>query len=262
MTENRYKTLIEKIFFDRYQDGATDLPFERIDLETAATQLDITLPRNLGDVIYSMRYRSGMPDSVLDIQPNEMEWIIEGTGRALYSFKLVKINRILPNSQLVAVKVPDSTPEIILSYDLSDEQALLAKVRYNRLVDVFLGIVTYSLQNHLRTTVRGVGQIEIDEIYAGIDKQGRQYVLPVQAKGGTDQLSVVQTKQDVACCAEKFPNMICRAISTQFMEDDLIALFELTVDNDEVKVVEERHYRLVPGNQISPNDLRSYSQRS
>ena len=259
--QSRYKALIEKIFFERYQDGATDLPFERTDLEKAAEQLDIKLPKNLGDVIYTMRYRSGMPDSVLAVQPEKMEWIIEGAGKALYSFKLVKVNRIVPNSQLVAVKVPDSTPEIILAYDLSDEQALLAKVRYNRLVDVFLGIVTYSLQNHLRTTVTGVGQIEIDEIYAGIDKQGRQYVLPVQAKGGTDQLSVVQTKQDIACCAEKFPYKICRAISTQFMADDLIALFELTVENDEVKVVEERHYRLVPGNQISSDDLRTYSQR-
>ncbi len=107
-----------------------------------------------------------------------------------------------------------------------------------------------------------IEQIEIDEIYAGIDRQGRQYVLPVQAKGGIDQLSVVQTKQDIACCAEKFPNLICRAISTQFMSDNLIALFELTVENDEVKVVEERHYRLVTGDQISPDDLREYSQRT
>ena len=86
-----------------------------------------------------------------------------------------------------------------------DEQALLAKVRYNRLLDIFLGVATYSLQNHLRTTVAGLGQVEIDEIYVAIDKRGRQYVLPVQAKGGNDRLSTVQTRQDMACCAEKFP---------------------------------------------------------
>jgi hypothetical protein len=128
------------------------------------------------------------------------------------------------------------------------------------MVDVFLGIATYSLQNHLRTTVQGIGQIEIDEIYVGLDSRGRQYVLPVQAKGGNDQLSVVQAKQDIACCAEKFPGLICRPISAQFMAEDLIAMFELTQDDGEMRVVDEKHYRLVPSDQISPSDLKSYSK--
>ena len=70
-------------------------------------------------------------------------------------------------------------------------------MRYNRLVDIFLGITTYSLQNHLRTTVAGVGQIEIDEVDVGVDKFGRQFVVPVQAKGGSDKHGVVQTQQDM-----------------------------------------------------------------
>ncbi len=34
--KNRYNQLIEKIFLDRYAEGATEIPFERTDLETAA----------------------------------------------------------------------------------------------------------------------------------------------------------------------------------------------------------------------------------
>jgi hypothetical protein len=170
----------------------------------------------------------------------------------------VSINRILPNPQLAAIKIPDSTPEIVSAYALSDEQALLAKVRYNRLLDIFLGVAAYSLQNHLRTTVAGLGQVEIDEIYVAIDKRGRQYVLPVQAKGGSDRLSTVQTRQDLACCAEKFPHLICRAISAQFVEADLIALFELGQFGDDIRIVEERHYMLVPADQISRAELKAY----
>jgi hypothetical protein len=184
-----------------------------------------------------------------------------GRGKSLYCFKLVSINRIVPNTNLVAIKVPDATPEIISAYALSDEQALLAKVRYNRLLDIFLGIATYSLQNHLRTTVQGLGQVEIDEIYVGIDKRGCQFVLPVQAKGGKDQLSVVQAKQDIACCTEKFPNLLCRAISAQFISSNLIALFELTIEDGIVKIYEEKHYQLVPADQITREDLRQYSLR-
>jgi hypothetical protein len=258
---NRYKAVIEKIFFDRHSKGAKQVQFERNDIVDAARQLKLQLPKNLGDVVYSIRYRMTMPARILATQPKGMEWIIEGIGRARYAFKLERINRIVPNRELVTVKVPDSTPEIIAKYALSDEQALLAKVRYNRLIDVFLGIAAYSLQNHLRTTVKEIGQIEIDEVYVGIDRHGCQYVLPVQAKGGNDQLSAVQTRQDVACCKQKFPNLVCRAISAQFMADDLIAMFELAVENNDIRVAEEKHYRLVPADQISADDLQAYSQR-
>jgi hypothetical protein len=262
ISESRYNALVKKIFFDRYKKGATEIAFARKDLESSAVKLGIVLPKNLGDVIYSIRYRTTMPEEILATQPKGMQWIIEGGGRALYSFKLVRVNRIVPNAALVTVKIPDATPEIIGAYALSDEQALLARVRYNRLIDIFLGIAAYSLQNHLRTTVKGIGQIEIDEIYIGIDKQGQQYIFPVQAKGGNDQLSVVQTKQDMLCCKEKFPNLTCRSISAQFMPDASIAMFELTLDDEQVKVVEERHYQLVPADEISAEDLKSYSRRT
>jgi len=257
---NRYKALIEKIFFDRYYESATELLFERVDFETTATELGLSLPKNLGDIVYSFRYRKGIPQSIINTQPDDMEWIIEGIGSARYAFRLVKVNRIIPNKTLLEIKIPDATPEIISHYSLSDEQALLAKVRYNCLIDIFLGLTSYSLQNHLRTTVVGVGQIEIDEIYVGIDKRGCQYILPVQAKGGDDQLSVVQTKQDILCCAEKFPQLICRAISTQFVTDNLIALFELTIDDNQVRIIDEKHYLLVPANNISSSDLVNYQR--
>ena len=77
-----------------------------------------------------------------------------------------------------------------------------------------------------------------------------------------DQLSVVQAKQDIACCAEKFPGLICRPISAQFMAEDLIAMFELTQEDGEVRVVDEKHYRLVPSDQISPADLKAYGRRT
>lgn len=260
--KSRYKALIEKIFLDRYTKGAEEISFGREDFSDAAKDLGIVLPKNIGDVLYSIRFRTPMPESILSMQPEGKEWIIEGNGRSLYLFKLVPKNRIVPNRDRITIKIPDSTPEIISAYALSDEQALLAKVRYNRLIDIFLGITAYSLQNHLRTTVTGIGQIEIDEIYVGLDRHGRQYILPVQAKGGSDQLSVVQTKQDISCCGEKFPDLICRPISAQFMEDDLIAIFELALEESFVKVVDEKHYRLVPSDQISPEDLRTYKSRS
>jgi hypothetical protein len=263
--QNRYLTLLEHIFFDSkfggFKAGMSAIAFEREDIERAAAELNIKLPKNLGDVVYAPRYRIGLSKNILDTQPEGKEWVIAGAGRARYEFRLVPLNRIAPNPSLAAVKIPDATPEIIAAYALSDEQALLAKVRYNRLIDVFMGVVAYSLQNHLRTSVAGVGQIEIDEIYVALDRKGQQFVVPVQAKGGNDKLNVVQTKQDIACCEEKFPNLTCRPVSAQFISNDLIAMFELTLEDGMVKVAEERHYRFVPASEITPEDLASYRAR-
>ena len=212
----------------------------------------------MGDLIYSFRYRNELPESILATAKNGLEWIIEGAGRAKYRFRLVKLNRIVPREELLTIKVPDATPQIIGACALGDEQALLAKVRYNRLVDVFLGITAYSLQNHLRTTVKDVGQIEIDEIYVGIDRHGRQFVVPVQAKGGSDKHGIVQTQQDVAFCSQAFKHLVCRPVSAQFMSDERIAMFELTVVDGVIKVVDEKHYQLVDAKAISSEELAAY----
>jgi hypothetical protein len=195
----------------------------------------------------------------LSTQSVGREWIIEGAGRSKYRFRLVPATRIKPNDSLISIAVPDATPEIIRLYKLDDEQALLAVVRYNRLIDIFLGLTAYSLQNHLRTSVQGVGQIEIDELYVGIDKRGCHYAIPVQAKGGTDQIGVVQTAQDVRYATQAFPGMRCRPIAAQFMPDGTVALFELTLEKDEVKVVEERHYKLVPATEVDPAAVIAYA---
>lgn len=255
---NRYEQLIEQIFFRHYVKGVLDFEFAREELEEAAEALGFKSVKNIGDVPYSFRYRRNLPETILATQPRGQEWIIEGAGRSRYRFRLVKETRIVPRPELVKIDIPDATPEMIRAYALDDEQALLAIVRYNRLIDIFLGLTTYSLQNHLRTTVKDIGQIEIDELYIGLDKQGCHYVIPVQAKSGKDQIGVVQTTQDVRFVEEKFPGLRCRAIAAQFMLDGIIALFELTLAGDEIKVVDERHYRLVPASNLDQDALRNY----
>lgn len=259
---NRYQAIISRVFSNNFSDTKTEFEFTRDEFVEIAHSLGIVLPKNVGDVIYSFRYRNELPSSIVSTAAEGREWIIEGAGRSRYRFKQVRLNRIVPREELLTIKIPDATPEIIGRYALTDEQALLAKVRYNRLIDVFLGITAFSLQNHLRTTVKDVGQIEIDEIYVGINRHGRQYVVPVQAKGGSDKHGVVQTQQDIVCCAQKFPGLTCRAVSAQFMSENRIAMFELTVQNGDIKVVDEKHYQLVAARAITADDLRMYAEQS
>lgn len=258
---NVYSRIIEHIFFSRYTEGARSLDFEHDDFPRAAEALGIELPRNWVDILYTFRYRAPLPEAVRTRAPEGQEWIIAPAGRARYRFVARKPLNFIHNESLAETKVPDATPGVIALYALSDEQALLARLRYNRLIDLFTGVTCYSLQSHLRTHVPGIGQVETDEVYVGLDRRGAHYVFPLQAKGGADRQSVVQIEQDFAMCASKFPNLIARPIAAQFMSDDLIALFEFEPSESGAVIAGERHYRLVPPDALTPEDLRTYRQR-
>lgn len=258
---NRYVAIVEDIFHARHRLGQREVPFEREDIVTSAAKLGVERPRNLGDVIYTFRYRQELPSSILETAPDGETWIIRAAGTGRYRFVLVTDAPLIPNPNLAVTKVPDSTPGIIARNAFSDEQAVLALVRYNRLIDIFLGIACYSLQNHLRTTVRGLGQVETDEIYVGLNKHGSHFVVPVQAKGGSDRLSRIQIEQDIAVCAEKLPSLICQPVGLQLQQDKVIVLFAFEQDGDDIKVVSEQHYQLVSANSVTDDDLIRYRQR-
>lgn len=257
---NVYTAIIEKIFSLKYKAGIREIDFQRDELAKIAEDLNLD-PKNLGDLIYSFRYRAALPDSIQGKAGEGETWIIRPGGRGKYRFVLVPNRPIAPNQNLVTTKVPEATPGVVAKYALSDEQALLARVRYNRLIDIFTGVACYSLQNHLRTTVPGMGQVETDEIYIGVDKKGAHYVFPVQAKGGNDRLSIVQIEQDVAVCAHKFPSLICRAIAAQFMAEGVIALFEFEEGDDGLVISSEKHYKLVSPDEVTDDDLKKYRER-
>jgi hypothetical protein len=260
---NRYEQIIERVFFDNYDAVELSSVFERREFKDIAVTLGISLPDNLGDVLYNFRYRYTLPQRVLDEQPSGLEWVIFPAGQrpSRYRFALVPTATINPTAGMSVTKVPDATPGMIEMYALSDEQALLAKLRYNRLLDVYSGVTTYSLQSHLRTTIPE-SQVETDEVYVGVDRHGAHYVFPIQAKGGRDYLSVVQIWQDFKMCQAKFPGLIPRPIAAQFMPGDVIAMFSFEWDGaDGITIAPggERHYKLVAPTALTAIELAAYA---
>src|SRR5579871_730479 len=102
---NRYAAIIGKIFRDRYTLGATRLEFSRDEFVSIAKKLGIELPKNLGDTIYSFRFRAALPNEIQETAGEGREWIIELVGRAKYRFRLAKLANITPNSNLIAIKI-------------------------------------------------------------------------------------------------------------------------------------------------------------
>jgi len=258
--KNHHVAIIERIFASKFQRGTAVMEFNREDIVPIARQLGVNLPKNLEDFVHSFRHRSALPESIQLQAARGKAWIIRPAGQARYRFALVPDFPLAPNPNMAETKVPDATPGIVAKYAFNDEQALLARLRYNRLVDTFTGMTCHSLRTHLRPTVRGLRQVESVEIYVGLDKKGAHYVFPLQAKGGTDKLNVVQIEQDFAICGHKFPSLICRPIGAQFIADGVIVLFEFEQTDAGVRIASERHYKLVPPDEVSEADLKGYRQ--
>ena len=258
-----YSPILSAIFNSHYKPGLTSFQFKRQDIEKHAHKLGIALPKNVGDLIYTFKYRRALPADITATAPAGFEWVIEAAGKSIYRFRIGKIHRIVPAKNQYIIKIPDATPELVAAYAFTDEQALLAKVRYNRLVDIFLRVTAYSLQNHLRTFVPKVGQLETDELYVGIRNTGEQFIIPVQAKGKRDRIGPGQVLQDIAMCAARFPQLVCRPVAMQFAKDEAgnetIAMFELIQADDGIKIIDQKQYRLVPATEITPEDLAAMS---
>lgn len=266
---SRYSDILEKVFEMKFTKGMKKIPFERTDLDIATDKLKIDRIKNLGDIVYSVRYREELPDSIQKKAQKDCEWVIVGAGKGSYEFRLAKKAKVTASNPDTReqIKVLDSTPEVLSMYAPSrDEQALLTRVRYNRIIDLFLGLACYSIQNHYRTSVDGLGQIEVDEIYIGFGRNGNHFVIPCQAKSPGDQFGVVQVLQDIILCRQQYKTAIVRPIGLLFTGEHSLAVMELSATEDNeilaLKVIDEKHYQLVRKDDLSAIEISNYNNRT
>ncbi len=124
-------------------------------------------------------------------------WGITGVGKSKYRLEKIPFNNLIrypsdfSSISIEEFKIQDVTPPEVRAVLGNDEQATMTALRYNDVISHFLGMETFQVQGHERTTV-SCGQIEVDEVYVG--KSGNEkYVIPISAKGGDkDCLSYTQ----------------------------------------------------------------------
>jgi hypothetical protein len=259
LKSNRNSQVIEKVFFDNYREGANEVHFTREEMEQAPGLLGIKPLDNIGDTIYTFRYRAQLPESITKLATYGKTWVLLPDGDGKYVFRLWSNAIIEPTKSRLQIKIPDSTPGMIRRYAMSDEQALLAILRYNRLLDIFLGITCFHLQSHLRTKLVGVGQIEVDDLFVGVDTRGAHYMITVQAKGGTDKLGTVQFWQDNQFVEQRYKDVVGKHVGAAFLHDqDAVALFDIVPSKGEMVVANETHYKLVSPSELTSDELNQY----
>src|SRR5260370_7652169 len=116
------------IFEAKYRRGMREVDFEREDIVRCASELKIALPKNLGDLVYSFRYRAALPETIQKSAGKGYTWIIRGVGTAKYPLVLVAETALAPNPKLAETTVPDATPPVAPHHALSDAPALLTRL--------------------------------------------------------------------------------------------------------------------------------------
>lgn len=97
---NRYTQILEAIFARHFKKGVHEIDFERTEIKQVADELGIVLPKNLGDVLYSFRYRTDLPKTIISKAPKGFEWVIKPAGKGKYKFMVTRQSIIIPSNIL------------------------------------------------------------------------------------------------------------------------------------------------------------------
>jgi hypothetical protein len=95
--EAQYSQIIAHAFAKRYKRGAREVVFDREEIVDAAQKLGLPRPKNIGDVVYSFRFRKAFPDSIKKTAPKGLEWILRKAGASRYRFVLGKQWSVAPD---------------------------------------------------------------------------------------------------------------------------------------------------------------------
>lgn len=243
-----YVPILRHIFAAKYQPGMDAIDFSLDDVREAAIALGIQA-RNAADVIYRMRSRTVLPAEILEAG----FYVLRQVGRGKYRLEQAS-STVIDLPQTEPVEALDLTPvpvRRLLPENLAhvDEQALLTIAGYCKIWDHFTGLTVYRLRSHVRKSVTGIGQAELDELDVGVALRDDEVpvVLPIEAKAVADPVNRVQIATQVAFSLEYFPGHEVRPLAMKVDETGLLHLLEFnaTTEPGELEVVRSTAYRLV-----------------
>ncbi|MBL9104047.1 MAG: hypothetical protein JNL82_24090 [Myxococcales bacterium] len=231
----------------KYQEGASTIDFSLDDVRMVAADLGI-VTRNPGDVIYRMRSRTLLPAPIRDNGFN----ILRQIGRGHYRFERA-VSTLMEIADETIIDTIDTTPlpvrrllpELLAEID---EQGLLSVVDYCKLLSHFTGLQVFRLRSHVRKSVAGVGQVEVDEVDVGVALRDDDapIIFPIEAKAALDPVNRVQIANQVIFALQHFPGHEVRPIVVKVDHASLLhmAEFNAATDPNSLVIVKRATYRV------------------
>ncbi|MGQ0583137.1 MAG: hypothetical protein ACT4O6_14470 [Reyranella sp.] len=242
-----YGPILLHIFNARWRQGTPTVLFTLDDVRNSADSLKLEV-RNPADLIYRMRSRTILPKEILD----KGFYILRAIGRGQYQFEKGSSTLFEPlNSELT--EALDLTPlpvRRLLPERMADmdEQAVLTVASYCKLFDHFTGLQVYRLRSHVRKSVPGIGQAELDAIDVGVALRDDEMpvIFPIEAKAAADALNRVQIFNMVEYSRHYFPEMTVRPLAIKVDHDSILHIMEFgaAAKAADLKIIKSASYLL------------------
>lgn len=222
-----YVPVLLYIFKQKYTPNVDAIEFTLADVDEACNQLGVSAA-NRPDLIYRMKSRTAIPEEIQNLGFR----VIRPIGRGKYVLEKAESTLIeFPETAFEALI--DQTPPVVrrlLGDDLGsiDEQGLLAIVRYNDLIAHFLKARVYHLKGHVRKSVAGVGQAEVDDVHIALplDADEPITIVPVEAKAKDEPVNRAQIAMQILYAREAFPGYPIRPLTIKLFPDGEILFME------------------------------------
>jgi len=229
----KYEDTIVRVFENKLEDGYNtdeEVPFDRDDIEDALDQLGLTV-KNVPDIPYAYRSRRSLPDSIEQHGYNAiiLDDTIEGADATYLFTKREQLIHVPDEYDETHRTSLGELPEPVREYIGKDEQGVLTQVRYAELLNDFTGLDTYHLQSHMRFRVNS-REAELDDLYIGVDVDGNDHAVAVEAKGVGETLNKNQLIRNTRGIEQKaeYPDEV-ETLAVKLDEDGYFYLFEFDV---------------------------------
>lgn len=213
--------------------------------------------KNIADIKYVYDSRRDFPAELMQAFP--VTWL--STGKGQYILRRTRRKNIIDIESIMYPPpqieyVIDQSPTFTSRLMGTDEQAVFARVRYAGLINQVLGFQATPVQGHHRTSV-GYGQVEVDEVQAGLQGQ-TGVIVPISGKGGQDKISwsqILNLNTYGAQCLDRYGSIthpmtgvavrsLCLWLDKRTNE---IWILEFTAhqDIDQIEIVQVRRFKFV-----------------
>jgi hypothetical protein len=242
-----YVPVLREIFRLKYNPGDLFVEFTIADINEACATLGVHAA-NQPDLVYRMKSRTVLPEEIQALGFR----VLRPVGRGTYRLEMAESTLIeFPEGE--AELIVDRTPSVVrrmLGEDFGaiDEQGLLTVVRYNDLVSRFLGARAFHLKGHVRKSVEGVGQAEVDDVHIAIplDTDRPITIVPIEAKAKDEPVNRAQIAMQIRYARGTFPGHPVRPLTIKLFPDGelLFMEFEDETDAASLKCIRHARYRL------------------
>jgi hypothetical protein len=228
-----YVPVLLYIFKQKYTPDVEFIEFTLADVVEACNQLGV-IAANHPDLIYRMKSRTIIPEEIQSLGFR----VIRPIGRGKYVLEKAE-STLIEFPESVFETLIDQTPPVVrrlLGTNLGsiDEQGLLAIVRYNNLIAHFLKARVYHLKGHVRKSVAGVGQAEVDDVHIALplDADEPITIVSVEAKAKDEPVNRAQIAMQIMYAREAFPGYAIRPLTIKLFPDGEILFMEFA---DEIR---------------------------